>query len=115
MVTPVNLEASGEHDLFVPTNNRVPEAITDPEGKQEPFVIVPDIEEVMPVSTMVNSRERTRKNSSRMRESIAQGLTSPLILSLEAVVKQQLDEIFPFKVSHNWFLQEEENMSPLVA
>ena len=50
-----------------------------------------------------------------MRESIKQGLTSPLIMGFEVVVEQQLHNIFPFKVSHNWFLQEEENMSQPVA
>ena len=50
-----------------------------------------------------------------MRESIAQGLTSPSIMGFEAVVKQQLDNIFLLEVSHDWFLQEEENMSQPVA
>ena len=50
-----------------------------------------------------------------MRESIAQCLTSPSILGFEAVIKQQLDQIFPFEVSCHWFLWEEENMAQMVA
>ena len=46
---------------------------------------------------------------------MAQGLTSPSIMGFEAVVEQQLDNIFPFEVSHDWFLQEEEDMSLPVA
>ena len=115
VATLVKLEVAGEHDLFAPANDDVPEAITAPEWKQEPVAIMPDIEEIMPVRTMVSFKGRTRKTSNQMRESIAQGLTSPSILVFEAVVEQQLDEIFPFKVSHNWFLQEEENMAQPVA
>ena len=85
-------------------------------GEQEPVPIMQGIEEVAPVSTTVNSRRRTRKISGHIRESIiAHGLTSPSILGLEAVIEQQLDEIFPFEVSHDWLLQEEENMAQLVA
>ena len=36
-------------------------------------------------------------------------------MGFEAVTKQQLGQIFPFEVSHDFFLQEEENMAPLVA
>ena len=96
MATPVKFEAAGEHDLFASANNDVPEAMTAPEGDQEPVAIVPEFNEVMPVNTMVSSRGRNRKISRQMRESIAQGLTSPLIMGFEAVVKQQLDNIFPF-------------------
>ena len=63
----------------------------------------------------MSSKGRTRKISSCLRESIAQGLTYPLILGFGAVVEQQLDEIFLFEVSHDWFLQEEENMSQPVT
>ena len=80
MATTVKLEAAGEHDLFAPANNDVPEAMMAPEREQEPVKIVPEIEEVMPVSITVSSRERTRKISHQMRESIAQGLTSPSIM-----------------------------------
>ena len=86
-----------------------------PEGEQQPVKIVPEIKEVAPGNTMVSSRERTRKISQRMRESIVQCLTSPSIMGFEAVVEQQLDNFFPFEVSHDWFLQEEENMSQPVA
>ena len=43
------------------------------------------------------------------------GLDFSIILGFEAVVQQQLDQIFPFDVSHDWFLQGEENMAQLVA
>ena len=80
VATAVKLEAAGEHDLFAPANNDVPEAMTAPEGEQEPFTIVPEIEEVMPVSTMVSSRGRTsqqpneRKHSTGLDFSINYGL-----------------------------------------
>ena len=48
VASPVKLEAAGKHDLFAPANDDVPEAITAPEGEQEPIKIVPNIEEVTP-------------------------------------------------------------------
>ena len=70
MATQVELEVAGEHDLFAPANNDVPEAIKAPKGGQEPVTIMPDIEGVVPGSTTVSSSERTSKISSQMRESI---------------------------------------------
>ena len=100
--------------MFAPVNNDLLAATIAPEGGQEQVATMQN-EEKIAVSTRVSSRGRNRKISSRMRKSVAQGLTSPSILGFEAVIKQQLDQIFPFEVSHNWFLQEEENMAQLVA
>ena len=50
-----------------------------------------------------------------MKESTEQGLKSPSILGFEAVMQQQLDQIYPFEVPHNWYLQEEEDMVQLLA
>ena len=50
-----------------------------------------------------------------MRESIEQGQTSSSILDFEAVLQQPLDLIVPFKVSHDWYLQEEEDMTQTLA
>ena len=115
VATPVKLEAVGETDLFAPINDDLPAATIAPEGEQEPVATMQIEKEIASVSIMVSSRGRTRTVSFQMRESMAQGLTSPSILGCEAVVKQQLDENFPFALSHNSFLQEEENMTQPVA
>ena len=44
-----------------------------------------------------------------------QSETSLSILGFKSVMQQQLDHIFLFEVSHDWYLQEEENMAQLVA
>ena len=36
-------------------------------------------------------------------------------LGFEAVMQQQLDQIFLFEVSHDWYLQEEEDIAQLLA
>ena len=89
------LEAAGENDLFAPVDDYLPLATIATEKEQLPVKTMPNVQKTMPVSIIVSYRGRTRKVSSQIREIIAKGLMSQLILGIEAVMQKQLNHIFP--------------------
>lgn len=80
VVPPLEMKATGEHEVFTPGEDDLPLLPLASEEEQLlmlPASIIPDL---LPINPTVSLRGRAKKASSRLSESIEQGLTSTSIL-----------------------------------